>query len=125
MATLTIRNLPDPVRDRLRVRASKAGRSMEAEAREILARSVLSVHGVSGAEDLQRLVQRLYGGASPRASSRDLIRDRRREAIAEMIEAGEDPKLVLRENFRAVCREAGMTVADVQRMVKARASSRE
>ena len=33
MATLTIRNLPDEVRDRLRVAAAKNGRSMEAEAR--------------------------------------------------------------------------------------------
>ena len=33
MATLTIRNLPDDVRDRLRVRAAQNGRSMEAEAR--------------------------------------------------------------------------------------------
>ena len=37
MATLTIRNLPDEVRDRLRVRAAQNGRSMEAEAREALA----------------------------------------------------------------------------------------
>ena len=39
MATLTIRNLPDDVRDRLRVRAARNGRSMEAEAREALART--------------------------------------------------------------------------------------
>jgi plasmid stability protein len=37
MATLTIRNLPDDVRDRLRVRAAENGRSMEAEARATLA----------------------------------------------------------------------------------------
>ncbi len=37
MATLTIRNLPDDVRDALRVRAAKHGRSMEAEVREMLA----------------------------------------------------------------------------------------
>ncbi|MEM7303540.1 MAG: Arc family DNA-binding protein [Pseudomonadota bacterium] len=36
MATLTIRNLDDSVRDQLRVRAAKNGRSMEAEVREIL-----------------------------------------------------------------------------------------
>lgn len=33
MATLTIRNVPDEVRDALRVRAAKNGRSMEAELR--------------------------------------------------------------------------------------------
>jgi plasmid stability protein len=37
MATLTIRNLPDEIRDRLRVRAAENGRSMEAEARHLLA----------------------------------------------------------------------------------------
>jgi plasmid stability protein len=40
MATLTIRNLPDDVRDRLRVRAAKNGRSMEAEARTVLTEAV-------------------------------------------------------------------------------------
>lgn len=36
MATLTIRNLPDRVRDKLRLRAAGNGRSMEAEARALL-----------------------------------------------------------------------------------------
>ena len=39
MPTLTIRNLPDAVYRRLRVRAAHAGRSLEAEVREILART--------------------------------------------------------------------------------------
>lgn len=37
MAVLTIRDLDDEVRDRLRVRAASHGRSMEAEVRAILA----------------------------------------------------------------------------------------
>lgn len=41
MATLTIRNLPDHVRDRLRIRAAHNGRSMEAEARMILEESLV------------------------------------------------------------------------------------
>ncbi len=36
MATLTIRNLDQAVKERLRVRAAEHGRSMEAEARRIL-----------------------------------------------------------------------------------------
>ena len=40
MATLTIRNLPDEVRDRLRVRAAQNGRSMEAEARDVLSKAI-------------------------------------------------------------------------------------
>ena len=36
MAVLNIRKLPDEIHRRLRLRAAKAGRSMEAEARAIL-----------------------------------------------------------------------------------------
>lgn len=38
MATLTIRNLPDAVRDAIRVAAAHNGRSMEAEVRDALLR---------------------------------------------------------------------------------------
>lgn len=41
VATLTIRDFDDELRDRLRQRAAASGRSMEAETREIL-RSVLT-----------------------------------------------------------------------------------
>jgi antitoxin FitA len=40
MATLTIRNLEDDVRDKLRVRAAHQGRSMEDEVRSILRAAV-------------------------------------------------------------------------------------
>jgi len=40
MATLTIRNVDAAVKDRLRVRAARHGRSMEAEARTILNEAV-------------------------------------------------------------------------------------
>jgi phosphopantothenoylcysteine decarboxylase/phosphopantothenate--cysteine ligase len=40
MATLLIRNLDDAVRDKLRVRAAERGRSMEEEARTILADAI-------------------------------------------------------------------------------------
>ena len=40
MASITIRNLDDDVKTRLRVRASANGRSMEEEARRILAEAV-------------------------------------------------------------------------------------
>ena len=42
MATLTIRGLDDDIRDRLRLRAATHGRSMESEARSILAEAVSS-----------------------------------------------------------------------------------
>ncbi|WP_367874413.1 plasmid stabilization protein [Luteolibacter sp. Populi] len=38
--TLTIRNLAEPVKQKLRLRAARNGRSMEAEAREILSMAV-------------------------------------------------------------------------------------
>ena len=40
MATLNVRRLPEDVHAKLQVRAAKAGRSMEAEARLILAEAV-------------------------------------------------------------------------------------
>jgi plasmid stability protein len=40
MATLTVRNLEDDIRDRLRVRAARHGRSMEDEVRSILRQAV-------------------------------------------------------------------------------------
>jgi antitoxin FitA len=42
MATLTVRNLDDEVRNKLRVRAAKAGRSMEDEVRVILREAVMT-----------------------------------------------------------------------------------
>ena len=44
MASITIRNLDDDVKRRLRVRAAEHGRSMEEEARDIL-RQVVGQHG--------------------------------------------------------------------------------
>ena len=40
MASITIRNLKDETKKRLRVRAAERGRSLEAEARDLLERSV-------------------------------------------------------------------------------------
>ena len=58
MATLTIRNLEDDVRDRLRVRAATHGHSMEEEVRVILTRAV---GGISG-QDLWALSRQLFQG---------------------------------------------------------------
>ena len=40
MATLTVRNIDDDLKTRLRIQAARHGRSMEAEAREILRQGV-------------------------------------------------------------------------------------
>lgn len=57
VATLTIRNLPDDVRDRLRLRAAQNGRSMEAEVRQVLAEAVEADHATAQgpAERVRRL----------------------------------------------------------------------
>ena len=89
MPTLNIRNLPDEVHSRLRVRAAIRGRSMEAEARDILARSVLEDQELSEAEYRRRVegvrdhVAR-YIKSKPGVSVVDeLIAERREEARAE------------------------------------------
>jgi plasmid stability protein len=63
MATLTIRNLPDEVRDRLRVRAAQNGRSMEAEARELLEVSLESPMDTRTPEDIRRAVEEVQAWA--------------------------------------------------------------
>jgi plasmid stability protein len=125
MATLTIRNLPDPVREKLRIRAAKAGRSMEAEAREILARGVSVAPPSPGSDKLQQMVHELYERAPAKSLVQELIRERRREAINEIIENGDDPKVVFGKNFRGLCRDAELTPADIKRMIKAHAKLNE
>jgi len=58
MASLTIRNIDDTIRERLRVRAAMHGHSMEEEARVILK---TAVGGVTGAA-LWQLSRELFGG---------------------------------------------------------------
>jgi plasmid stability protein len=83
MAVLTIRNLPDEVRDRLRLRAAQAGRSMEAEVRDILARASLEPHETTDPDELQDWVDRLYAGGKPGNVVDELIDERRLEAANE------------------------------------------
>lgn len=53
MATLTIRNIEDGIKERLRVRAAMHGHSMEEEARVILKRAVGGISG-TGLWELSR-----------------------------------------------------------------------
>jgi plasmid stability protein len=69
MPTLIVRDLPDEVLARLGVRAAKAGRSMEAEARAILATAVAQEGEGVDAADLQSFVGSLYGGRKPSGAS--------------------------------------------------------
>lgn len=76
MTTVTIRNVDDALKQRLRLRAATHGRSMEDEARDIL-RTVLSVESSrSGnlAETIRRRVAAL-GGVELEITPREPIRD--------------------------------------------------
>ncbi len=84
MAVLNIRNLPDEVRDRLRVRAARAGVSMEAEARSILTLACSPEAAPEPPIVLQMWVDGLYGKDKPGRVVDDLIAERRREAAAEI-----------------------------------------
>jgi plasmid stability protein len=83
MATLNIRRLPDDVHARLRLRAARAGRSMEAEARAIIAAACAKEPEHLDPADLQAFVDHLYGDEKPAGVVDALIRERRREARAE------------------------------------------
>ena len=47
MASITIRNLEDDIKQRLRVRAAEHGRSMEEEARQIISQAVAAPQSIS------------------------------------------------------------------------------
>lgn len=84
MATLNIRRLPDSVHRKLRVRAAAAGRSMEAEAREILVAAVEQTPSERPFDpaELQAFVAELFHGKPPPLTDA-LIAERRREAELE------------------------------------------
>jgi plasmid stability protein len=65
MGTLTIRQLDDSVKAKLRVRAAEHGKSMEEEAREILRQAVAAPAAAeTGADWVSRIRERLkpFGG---------------------------------------------------------------
>jgi len=78
MATMTIRNLDDDVKARLRVRAAQHGRSMEDEARSIL-RAALATESPSttGAELLKAIRARVepLGGIELELPQRTSMRE--------------------------------------------------
>lgn len=61
MATLTIRNLDEAVKRRLRVRAAEHGRSMEEEVREILREAVSEQRGADLAASIRARVAGIDG----------------------------------------------------------------
>ena len=75
MASMTIRNLDDSLKRRLRVRAAEHGKSMEEEAREIL-RSALSQEA-SPSSSLSSTIRRRFaefGGVDIQIPEREPVR---------------------------------------------------
>ena len=75
MATMTIRNLDDAVKQRLRMRAARHGRSMEDEARDILRSSLSTESARSGSlvESIRARIEPL-GGIDLELTSRGPVR---------------------------------------------------
>lgn len=94
---LTIRNLPNAVRDRLRLRAAQSGRSLEAEAREALVNLFRERPApISGAEvrDRVRRVQAMVRQYIPAGASLvdEVIADRRWQAACDEAETAGLPR---------------------------------
>lgn len=80
MKVLNIRNLPDDVHARLRLRAAAAGHSMEAEARRLIEAAVAEPPRpkLTGAE-LQERFRKMWGGNKPQNVVDEFLAERRRE----------------------------------------------
>jgi len=76
MATMTIRNIDDQLKARLRVQAAIHGRSMEDEARDIL-RAALSVEPARGGALVEAIRARIdpLGGIDLELPARELMRE--------------------------------------------------
>lgn len=87
MASLLIRDLEDDVKHKLRLRAARNGRSMEAEAREILTTTVAAT---APEADLGTRIREIFADVDP--DTRDAYAD-----IMELIVAGRRDPEALRE----------------------------
>ncbi len=93
MATLTVRDLPGDIRDKLRIRAAENGRSMEAEVRAVLRAAVRSQETEKAT--VRERVQRLQAVFAPYRAVEgsivdELIAERRIEGWREELESLED-----------------------------------
>ncbi|MCD6674326.1 MAG: plasmid stabilization protein [Burkholderiaceae bacterium] len=76
MATMTIRNIDDDLKARLRIQAAVHGRSMEDEARDIL-RAALSAEPMRASSLIEAIRARVepLGGVELELPAREAIRD--------------------------------------------------
>lgn len=75
MASITIRNLDDALKERLRVRAAKRGRSMEQEVREILREAINRIEPPANLAAAIRERMALLGGVDLECPEREPMRD--------------------------------------------------
>jgi plasmid stability protein len=80
MATLTIRNLPDEVRDQLRMAAAKNGRSMEAEARATLVSEFSKPEADRQPDDIRTKLRQVQADFAKHVPNRPMLSD---EFLAE------------------------------------------
>jgi plasmid stability protein len=76
MASITIRNLDDKLKQHLRIRAAQRGRSMEDEARDIL--RIALAEESAAPRDLGLAIRRRFapfGGVELPTATRELVRD--------------------------------------------------
>lgn len=124
MAVITIRNLPDEVRARLRIRASRNGRSTEAEARAIIASAVNAPSPEEMPEAIARIQNWFVQSKKKRAKTEGegkvdvFLRDRRRNAIKEAIDDGFHPRQLFRGEFSRIASEADWAPDYIDQLVK-------
>ena len=80
MGQLVVRNLPDEVKDRLKRRAERHGRSLEAEVRDILSQAI---EPEAGSENSAHIVAQLVGRLSKIGITEEDV-DALNESIAEL-----------------------------------------
>ncbi len=124
MATVTIRNLPDDVRDKLRVQAAKRGHSMEAEARAILAAAVQDPRAEPTTPSPAILQDWVAANRRPGdvdgSATETFMASRRRNAILETIADGLDPVTAFGKNLDRILKEAGWTKGDLRKAIAAK-----
>ena len=80
MASITIRQLPEITKQKLRIRAAQNGRSMEQEAREILQLELTKPASAKTGKDLVEAIRRRfakYGGVDLKTPPREPIPEER------------------------------------------------
>ena len=81
MADMVLRNLDDDLKQRLRERAARHGRSMSAELRTIVAEALTRAEPADSVEEFKRLAAkvRALSAGRPQTPSEDLLRQSRDE----------------------------------------------